>query len=176
MNKGIDLSKGEWLYFLGSDDEIYELNTLEKVFKDLFNSAKLIVGNIEYRSKNKTPSLNGGGRTIKKPSWSYCLWLKNSIHHQAIFYRREFFSTFRYSTKYKILSDYELNIILFKEKTKCYVIEEIIALCGTDGISKNYNWSLYKEEIEIKTKLSAIILKPFIFLISFFKYLLKKVL
>lgn len=30
MNKGIDLVKGEWLYFLGTDDRIEANNTFEK--------------------------------------------------------------------------------------------------------------------------------------------------
>ncbi len=30
MNKGIEMAKGEWLYFLGSDDYILENSTLEK--------------------------------------------------------------------------------------------------------------------------------------------------
>lgn len=175
MNKGIDRSRGEWLYFLGSDDEVFELNTFSKVFKRSYDDIDLIVGNIKYKSSNRIPLLSGIDKTIQKPYWSYSLWLKNCIHHQATFYRRAVFSNFRYSTKYKVLSDYELNIILFKRRVKCYIIDEVIALCGVDGISKKIDWSLYKEEIDIKTNHSTVILRPIIFLNSFFKFLLKKI-
>ena len=30
MNKGIGLAKGDWLYFMGSDDTLFENTTLEK--------------------------------------------------------------------------------------------------------------------------------------------------
>src|SRR2546422_844446 len=32
MNKGIEKATGKWLYFLGSDDELYNNAILEKVF------------------------------------------------------------------------------------------------------------------------------------------------
>src|SRR5246127_4505724 len=31
MNKGIKLAKGQWLYFLGSDDALYDDSVLEKI-------------------------------------------------------------------------------------------------------------------------------------------------
>ena len=33
MNKGIDLSSGEWIYFLGADDRFYS----DRVLDDIFN-------------------------------------------------------------------------------------------------------------------------------------------
>ena len=45
MNKGIKLAKGEWVYFLGSDDRFYDETILDKV--SLYKSfSKIIYGNV----------------------------------------------------------------------------------------------------------------------------------
>lgn len=47
MNKGLTLAKGEWIYFMGGDDTLYETTTLEKVVeiqKDSNNN--IIYGNV----------------------------------------------------------------------------------------------------------------------------------
>ena len=73
------------------------------------------------------------------------------------------------------MADYEFNLRLFKKKKRVKIIPNIIALCGTQGISKNYNWSLYKEEIKFKTKLSSKLLWPLFFKIALLKFLFKKI-
>jgi hypothetical protein len=106
-------------------------------------------------------------------SWSKKLWIKNALHHQSLFYRKELFAIQKYSLKYKILADYAFNLNLYKKRIKIKIVNEIIAICGTKGLSKEYNWNLYKEEIELKTSESSLLLKPIFFLIAFLKYLLK---
>ncbi len=50
-----------------------------------------------------------------------------------------------------------------------------MAICGTSGISKNYSWKLYKEEIDLKTQESKLLYKPFFIVVSLTKYLHKKI-
>ncbi|MGC3979002.1 MAG: glycosyltransferase [Paludibacteraceae bacterium] len=38
MNKGIKLAKGEWLYFSGSDDSLYDSSVLTNVFSLIMNA------------------------------------------------------------------------------------------------------------------------------------------
>ena len=65
---------------------------------------------------------------------------------------------------------------MFKKNTKVKFLNNIIALCGTSGISKKYDWKLYKEEIELKTSESSLLLKPLFVIIAISKYLIKRTL
>ena len=49
MNKGLDLSIGEWVYFIGSDDYLYNNSVLENIFKNKFkHNTELVIGNVLY--------------------------------------------------------------------------------------------------------------------------------
>ena len=43
MNKSISLAKGEWLYFLGSDDKLYDAEVLKKIMNSLNENHSLDV-------------------------------------------------------------------------------------------------------------------------------------
>ena len=174
MNKGISLSRGKWLYFLGSDDSLKDDTTLENIAIELQSNFDVVSGKIQYLFTNSDSRQIKKSNGIFSSKWSKKLWIKSTVHHQATFYRRELFKESQYNTDYKILADYEFNLRLFKKKKRVKIIPNIIALCGTQGISKNYNWSLYKEEIKFKTKLSSKLLWPLFFKIALLKFLFKK--
>ena len=176
MNKGVKRAQGDWLYFLGCDDRLYNKNTLESVFNKVgeVKEMDLIIGQIKY-------DLNGGEsyfirrkKGVVISSMSRKIWLKNTLHHQAIFYKKSVFSELEYSMQYQILSDYNLNINLFKQGVKELVIDEKIAICKTKGKSKDCNWKLYKEEIRLKTSNSSFLLKPVFYILGVGKYIIKK--
>lgn len=175
MNKGIEKSKGQWLYFLGSDDQLYDSNVLMNIFKnDIGSEVDLIIGNIKYDSKDKgAHHLNKHGG-IRKSNWSSRLWLTNSVHHQSVFYRRAVFENTSYDLSYKILADYDFNLRLFKQGRQAKLSNELIAFCGANGLSKDYQWLMYKEEIRLKISQSSPLLSPFFYVLAFLKYLLKK--
>ncbi len=176
MNKGISRAKGEWIYFLGTDDRLYDPKTLESIFsEEIPDQVMVIVGNIQYslRTKDKVYVHNKQGLVFA--SWSFKLWFKNVAHHQATFYRRAVFNSSKYTTKYKVLADHALNLSLYKRKIRSKKINCIVAICSTEGRSKNYNWKMYLEEIKLKTELSSYLLAPLFFLIGILKYAFKKI-
>ena len=164
MNKGIEKSTGEWLYFLGADDSFFNESVLENVFSNIsYKIEQLLLGSIEYSNKSTFIS-----------SFTSKLWFKNIVHHQSVFYKRELFDSLRYNERFKILADYHLNLQLFKQKVPCNKIEKVIATCGENGVSKNYNWNLYKEEILLKTSLTSVFLMPIFYILGISKYIFRR--
>lgn len=176
MNKGIKLASGEWMYFLGVDDRLYSFDTFENIFTPKIKPfTDLIIGNVKYCLEGKDSNILKRNSGVFKSSWNNNIWLKNIVHHQSVFYNRRVFTERNYSLEYSILSDYYINLILFQLKSKVLKINSIIAICGTKGVSKKYNWNLYSEEIKIKTELTSSYLKPIFFLLGLLKFITKKV-
>jgi putative colanic acid biosynthesis glycosyltransferase len=139
MNKGVDRSKGQWLYFLGADDFLC-MNSLSKAKPYLTEDYVCVYGDITFKN----------GRVVNS-FFSLRTLLQNTIHHQATFYRKTLFFDFRYDTKLLILSDYELNIKIYKLKLRSQKMPVVIANCGMDGASSNLALSL-KETNYIRKK------------------------
>lgn len=174
MNKGIKLAKGSWLYFLGSDDVLNNTIVLNAIFSTKIpENISLIAGKIIYDGNGK-PFIYSKNKNIKTPSWSFSIWLRNCLHHQGTFYKKDVFLKNNYSLKYVILSDYWFNILLFKRKTKCYLLDLVIAKCNPNGVSKSGNWKTYKEEVAIKVNNSSLFFVPLFYTIVFVKIVLRK--
>jgi hypothetical protein len=132
MNKGIVKAKGEWLYFLGSDDYLMDSNVLQK-FVDRVASEKvkfnLVYGNVKSAILGEEYD---GEFDVHKI-------LKKNICHQAIFYHKEVFSLVGfYNLKYKYLSDYEFNLrCFFHKKVKVKYLNLRIAYFTEGGLSNS---------------------------------------
>jgi glycosyltransferase involved in cell wall biosynthesis len=174
MNKGVFLSKGEWLYFLGTGDVFYNKNVLNQVFENsLHENIGLIAGKIIYEGETK-PFIYSKEKMVKNVSWSSFMWIRNGLHHQGTFYRNTLFTNSKYCLKYKILSDYWFNLYLYKNKETCTLIDVLIAECNSDGVSKSGRWSIYQEEVQLKTDLSSPFFRPFFYSIAVVKFLSRK--
>jgi len=175
MNKGISLSKGKWLLFLGCDDKLYSNEILDAIFSEPFDrSTKLIIGKIKFDWQKKDSFFVKKNDGVVSPFWSKRIWIKNTLPHQGVFYNESVFDNMSYSLNFAILADYALNLNLFKAQVKIKVIDNIISVCGTNGISKNYSWKLYREEINLKTAESSILLKPLFIINAGIKFVIKR--
>lgn len=154
MNKGLDASEGEYVYFLGADDFLHS----DSLTTDLLTFIQdkrpdLILGNIKYTH----------GQVIT-PVFNHKLLLHNSVHHQGTFYLSKHFNSFRYDISFKLISDYELNLNLYlaRKSLKLLFIDYIIALCTDNGMSRSHIDLSLHETNKIRRKCLNII--PSIFL------------
>ncbi|MBD0830553.1 glycosyltransferase [Aestuariibaculum sediminum] len=174
FNKGVSLAEGDWLYFMGVDDRFYNFNLLESIVPYLKENNKLLIlGQIIYEFKKDDSFLIKRNKGLVKPDWSKKIWLRNTLPHQGIFYNKNVFKKEQFDTRYGVLADYAFNLNLWKKQVPVLKIDKVIAFCGTQGLSKNYNYRLYKEEACLKTRASSVLFMPIFIMISAIKFGLK---
>ena len=104
MKLGITKAKGEWLYFMGADDQFANEDVLDNVHPYLKDGYDIVYGDCNWMQEN-----------IKEfGEWTANIFIKANINHQRIFYRKSLFEQYgSFNTKYKVAADHELNIRLF---------------------------------------------------------------
>lgn len=106
MNKGIKMAKGEWTYFLGSDDTFYDRFVLENIERNIAENSIVDVWYGNVYSKRFNGVYDGEFTNAKI--------LNKNICHQAIFFRKSVFKRIGgFNLKYKAHADYDHNIKWF---------------------------------------------------------------
>lgn len=133
MNKGIKVSLGDWLYFMGSDDYFYDEFILFKVWNIMINGrTPVIYGNVLIQG-NTGWAKDGD---IYAGKFSKNRMLFKSICHQSIFYRKDFLiqNNLFFDLRFPVSSDWHLNLRC-RRLTKFKFVNLIIAVFTAGGIS-----------------------------------------
>jgi len=138
MNKAIDLSVGDWVYFLGADDRLRPgaLKLIAKAIED--TDADVVYGDVW--------STRFGGRH-DGPFDAQKLFRKN-ICHQAIFFKKEIFQrTGPFNIRYKSHADWDHNFKWFLSRTiKHQYVDCIIADYADGGYSSTNPDELFAKD------------------------------
>jgi glycosyltransferase involved in cell wall biosynthesis len=122
MNKGLDHITGEWVYFMGADDELRA--EFSKLALELTQPGALYYANVLSNGVKKSGFVNEYYQA------------KAGVFHQAIVYSVSVFKKYRYNTAYRISADYELNMRCWKDKNIPFIYKDyIIANFNHMGIS-----------------------------------------
>ena len=140
MNKGITISKGEWLIFLGSDDKLYSNHVLQDVARiiEAEDKYQVLYGNVYSTRFN---GFYDGEFDENK------IFYKN-ICHQSVFFRKTVFQLIgQFELKYKAHSDWHHNMKWFLNKLiKNKYINLIIADYADGGYSSTHGDILFSED------------------------------
>lgn len=141
MNKGIAAASGTWLLFLGADDRLIGDTTLSNVATWLQQTKAGVVGGGSTYSDGRIYQFAERLRPVAR----------NSLHHQAAFYRRSLFAEHgSYDATLRIMADYDLNARLLSARVPFKPIPLRISACQAGGLSDSGAWGGYREEIVVR--------------------------
>ncbi len=143
MNKGVFLAEGEWIFFMGADDILYDKNVLKDMVgvESELSGYDVVLGDITFDSDR-----------VMKSSVSEKTKFINTVHHQSAFYKRELFKTFTFNNTYKVSADYELNLKSLLESLSVKKVDRMVCVVGLDGASAKVDYCGYAEEIKIRNR------------------------
>lgn len=122
-NKGIEQSHGEWIIFIGADDQLTP-NALEDYINFINNNANRQFSYIS--SKIKRINLNGTLEGVVGQAWKWNEFkLRMTTAHPGSFHSRLLFQEYgKFNTNYKIVSDYEM-LLRPKENLRAGYVDKI---------------------------------------------------
>jgi glycosyltransferase involved in cell wall biosynthesis len=122
MNKGVKHVTGQWVYFLGADDEL--LPGFSEMANELGDTNAIYYGNVFAEGKIRLGELT-----------RYQI-AKCGPYHQAMIFPKSVFEKYAYNTAYKISADFALTLQLCGDSDYAFVYKNhTLANFNHEGIS-----------------------------------------
>lgn len=166
MNKGILLSKSEWIFFLNSGDYFYNSKVLENISNSLINLSNefdLLYGkSLLYSNTLNISHVKGKQISLKD------LYFKMPLTHQSMFFRKKSLLTTKgFDLNFKRSADHDWLCKFFINKGKAYFYNDIISYYEIESSAANSIWFRKYEKLKISYKYFNIKIK----LVATFKFL-----
>jgi glycosyltransferase involved in cell wall biosynthesis len=135
-NKGIEMSTGDWIMFLGSDDKLLPDSLIS--YSDFINSTEtdveFISSRMLYTDENMKPYRTLGWK------WEWPKFqLEMTVAHTGSLHSKKLFDKYgKYNTDYKICGDYEL-LLRPGKNLKTSFLDKITAMYREGGASDSYS-------------------------------------
>jgi len=130
-NKGVDLSSGRWIIFIGGDDYYKDEEALRKLRFQLEQTPEEVV--LAYPSINL---VNSSGAFLRKENkaWSLCCSTLHSnmpFTHTGTAHRRSIFTERKFDPSYRVCGDYHFLFPLLSAQVPLFIPEYVVEM--TDG-------------------------------------------
>ncbi|PMD97303.1 glycosyltransferase [Siphonobacter sp. BAB-5405] len=154
MNKALEYVRGEWVYFIGADDEL--THEFSSMAHELVDSRTIYYGSVWKDGRKYLGKLS---------SYHHA---KTGINHQAILYPASIFQQYRYDPMYPISADHILNMWCWKDTDYRFEFRDyVIATFNHTGISS------LKKDIRFEKRKAQFILENY-GVVIWLRFLFKK--
>lgn len=142
MNKGLDLSTGDWVLFMNAGDVLVSNTIIQSVFKSSeLNNYSVIFGDMIAVYPHKCVPVKA--RPFFKATHKF---VPMGFSHQSSIVKLEDAKRIKFDLSYKVTADYNMIYKIFMEGGKLYYYEDVISAVTVDGFSSN-NRRLQLQEI-----------------------------
>jgi len=150
-NKGVKISKGDWILFVGSDDCL-----IATALKDYADFLLTLDQDIEYiSSKNLIVDKNGLSIRVKGWKWEWPYFLKEmTVAHPGSLHSNKLYKKYGYyNTDFKIVGDYEF-LLRAKNELKSAFMDKITVNMMEGGTSDTLAgiWEAFRASTETGKK------------------------
>ncbi|MDQ3185493.1 MAG: glycosyltransferase [Pseudomonadota bacterium] len=146
MNKGVANARGDYLFFLNSDDSLNDCEVLADVVKELDADPliDLLYGDVIYKRE--------GSRVLRTFAHIDAHTLPfEDLCHQAVFARKSLFERIgRFNEQFKINADYDWLIRVFRSGARLYRISRTIAVFNVGGAHTQNPAQVAEERREVR--------------------------
>lgn len=153
MNQGKNAANGDFLFFLGADDVLYDAKTIESIVPLLKHADRVYYGNVQHTSDGM----------IYDGEFNRWKWGYKNICHQSVFYPKDIYKSHDYCEKYKMVADWVYNLNLLKEKILFVYADIVVAKYNNiSGISSNRDDNTFLNERRQLT-IEAVGVMPYVY-------------
>lgn len=143
MNKGLFMARGEWIYFLNSDDKLAAHDVLDKFFSSqVINTCDYIYGG----SINQYDGKCYFRPACKPESVSYRI----PFVHQAVFAKRDLLLRNLFDTRFLYAADFNQFVKIYMSGYKIGVLDFAIAKYAMEGVSQDNILAVINEQEMIR--------------------------
>ena len=178
FNKALAQAKGDWIYFLGSDDYLWDIHSLSNIAQKLENikdtNVLLAYGKVAIDTQ-------GGDvlQVINKP-WQEIqnLFLQGCyICHQGVFHHKSLFEKHgQFDESFPITGDYELLLreLKFKDSQPLFIPDITVAAMQTGGFSTSpqHRIAILQEYAKARKKNQVLVFLPLAWVWGYVKALI----
>lgn len=145
MNKAVQHTSGDWVFFLGADDILY--NIIHEIAPRFRNKNTIYYGNVHFGSTSKI--YNGRYNQYKLSIANIC--------HQSLFYPAHVFKRYKYDLNYPIFADYALNLQCWADDQFTFeYLPVIVSFFAPNGMSstqgQNKDWKFEQDKMHLIRK------------------------
>jgi glycosyltransferase involved in cell wall biosynthesis len=149
MNKGIAASKGDYLWFINSGDQIYSADTLEKTIEVSEKCADVYYGETEIVDESGDKLRMRRHKAPEVLTWK-SFRTGMMVSHQSIIVRKNL--TPLYDLKYKVSADIDWCLKILKKSEIICNSHLILSKIVKQGFSKKFQKTSLKERFWIMAK------------------------
>lgn len=149
-NKGLRLARGEWVCFLGADDQL-----LPDAIESMVNCVLFSQRSLEFVSGRVKLFQDGkGGRTIGRP-WNWSEFRRYMcVAHTGSMHRATYFRQYgEFDASYRISGDYEI-LLRAGRHLRAGFVDQVLAHAALGGVSNREN-TVFRENLRAKLRHGA---------------------